>query len=259
MPFVDANKTVLYHQFDGSPQDPVLLLSNSLGSDVSMWDAQAEAFSRRYRLLRYDSRGHGRSAVPKGPYRIEDLGRDVLGLLDALGIERVRFCGLSKGGVVGMWLAANAPERVERLVLCNTSAYFGNPPLWNARIEAVRTSGMQAVVPQVLERWLSPEFRARDPDAVERVRSMLLATPPEGYAACCEALRDMDLREAIGAIRAPTLVVVGTQDPATPPEMGRSIAERIRGARVVELPTAHLSNVEAGERFTAAVLDFLEG
>jgi 3-oxoadipate enol-lactonase len=259
MPFVEANEIVLFHRFDGSSRDPVLVLSNSLGSDTSMWDGQIEAFARRHRVLRYDSRGHGRSAVPPGPYRIEDLGRDLLALLDALDIHRVRFCGLSKGGVVGMWLAANAPDRVERLVLCNTSAYFGNPPLWNARIEAVRASGMEGVAPQVLERWLTADFRARAPDAVEKVRRMLLATPPEGYAACCAALRDVDLREVIGGIRAPTLVVVGTHDPATPPAMGRFVADRIRGAKVVELPASHLSNVEAADGFNAAVLEFLEG
>src|SRR6266404_1532224 len=160
MPLVDAGGTRIFHRFDGSPEKPVLVLSNSLGTHLGMWDAQVPAFAERYRVLRYDSRGHGQSAVPPGPYRIEDLGRDLLALLDALGLSRVHFCGLSKGGMVGMWLATNAPDRVERLVLCNTSAYLGPPELWKARIEAVRASGMQAVVPQVLERWLTAEFRA---------------------------------------------------------------------------------------------------
>src|SRR5207253_4159494 len=257
MPFVDAGGTRLFHRFDGSPQRPVLVLSNSLGSDVGMWDAQVPAFAERFRVLRYDSRGHGQSAVPPGPYRIEDLGRDLLALLDALGLERVHFCGLSKGGMVGMWLAVNAPDRIERLVLSNTSAYLGPPELWNARIEAVRSSGMQAIVPQVLERWFTAEFRARAPETVEKVRRMLLATPPEGYVACSAAIRDMDQREAISAIRAPTLVVVGARDPATAPEHGRQIAERIGGSKVVELPAAHLSNVEAADQFTAAVLEFV--
>ena len=257
MPFVDAGGTRLFHRFDGSPQRPVLVLSNSLGSDVGMWDAQVPAFAERFRVLRYDSRGHGQSAIPPGPYRIEDLGRDLLALLDALGLERVHFCGLSKGGMVGMWLAVNAPDRVERLVLCNTSAYLGPPELWNARIEAVRQSGMQAVVPQVLERWLTPEFRGRAPEVVEKVRRMLLATPPDGYAACATAIRDMDQRESISTIRAPALVVVGARDPSTPPVHGRQIAERIRGSKVVELPAAHLSNVEAADQFTAAVLEFV--
>ncbi|MFL5308895.1 MAG: 3-oxoadipate enol-lactonase [Myxococcales bacterium] len=257
MPFVDARGIRIFHRFDGKSDSPVLVLSNSLGTDMAMWDPQIPAFAERFRVLRYDSRGHGQSAVPPGPYRIEDLGRDLLALLDALGLSRVHYCGLSKGGMVGMWLGVNAPDRVERLVLCNTSAYLGSPELWNARIEAVRRSGMQAVVPQVLERWFTADFRAREPEAVEKVRRMLLATPPEGYAACSAAIRDMDQREAIAAIRAPALVVVGASDPATPPEHGRQIAERIRGSRVVELPAAHLSNVEAKDGFSSAVLEFL--
>jgi 3-oxoadipate enol-lactonase len=258
MAFVDAGGTRLFYRFDGKPGNPVLVLSNSLGCDVTMWDPQVAAFAMRFRVLRYDSRGHGQSAVPPGPYRIEDLGRDLLGLLDALGLERVRFCGLSKGGMVGMWLATNAPDRVERMALCNTSAYFGQPETWKARIEAVLASGMAAVVPQVIERWLTSDFRARAPEVVEKVRQMLLATPPEGYVACCAAIRDMDQRESIAAIRTPTLVVVGSRDPATPPEHGREIAKRIRGAKVVELNASHLSNVEAKERFSVAVRGFLE-
>jgi 3-oxoadipate enol-lactonase len=257
MPSIDVNGTSLFHRFDGEREAPVLLLSNSLGSDLGMWDAQIEAFASRFRVLRYDSRGHGKSAVPAGPYRIEDLGRDVIGLLDALGLGRVHFCGLSKGGMVGMWLATNAPQRVDRLVLCNTSAFLPPKELWDARIEAVRQSGMAGVAPQVLERWLTGAFRARAPEAVERVRRMILATPPDGYVACCAAIRDMDQRESIARIRAPTLVVAGSEDPATPPAHGRAIADKIRGAKVVELPASHLSNIEAADQFTAAVLDFL--
>ena len=257
MPIVDANGARLFYRFDGPPEAPVLMLSNSLGTELGMWEGQLPDFARRLRVLRYDSRGHGRSEVLPGPYRIEDLGRDALALLDALGVGRARFCGLSMGGMVGMWLGSNAAERIERLVLCNTSAQLGTPEIWNSRIELVHRGGMEAVTPTVLERWFTSEFRARAPQAVERVRSMLLATSPDGYAACCEALRDMDQLAAIGSIRAPTLVVVGEHDPATPPAHGRAIAERIRGATLVELKAAHLSNIEAAEQFTAAVLDFL--
>jgi len=245
MPFVEVNSIRIFHRFDGPPAAPPVVLSNSLGTNVGMWDGQIPSLAARFRVLRYDSRGHGQSAVPPGPYRIEDLGRDLIALLDALGIQRVRFCGLSKGGMVGMWLGSHA--------------HLPGRELWNARIEAVRTSGMAAVAPQVLERWFTPEFRARAPEAVEKIRQMLLTTPAAGYAACCEAIRDMDQRETIASIRAPTLVVVGSRDPATPPEHGRAIADRIRGAKVVELPAAHLSNVEAAEGFTAAVVDFLSG
>src|SRR5438132_3779755 len=177
MPFIDARGTRIFRRFDGSPDKPLLVLSNSLGTNLSLWDPQMDAFAARFRVLRYDSRGHGQSAAPPGPYRIADLGQDLVALLDALGLDRVRFCGLSKGGMVGMWLATNAPERVERVVLCNTSAHLGPPELWNKRIEVVRASGMEAIAPQVIERWFTREFRERAPESVEKVRRVLLATP----------------------------------------------------------------------------------
>ena len=247
----------LFHRFDGPADAPVLLLSNSLGTALEMWDPQMPAFAERFRVLRYDMRGHGRSAVPPGPYSIADLGRDVLALLDANRIDRVRFCGLSMGGMTGMWLGCNAPERLEKLVLCNTSAQLGTPEHWNIRISLVQNEGMKGVAEGVIERWFTPEFRKREPQAVDKVRRMLLETPPAGYAACCAAIRDQDQREAICAVPVPTLVVAGARDPATPPEHSRIIASKIPGARVVELEAAHLSNIEARDRFTASVLEFL--
>jgi 3-oxoadipate enol-lactonase len=247
----------LFHRFDGPAGAPVLLLSNSLGTALEMWDPQMPAFAERFRVLRYDMRGHGRSAVPPGPYSIDDLGRDVLALLDANCIDRVSFCGLSMGGMTGMWLGCHAPERLERLVLCNTSAQLGSPDQWNTRIAIVQNEGMKGVAEGVIGRWFTPEFREREPQAVERVRRMLLETPPVGYAACCAAIRDQDQREAICAVRVPTLVVAGARDPATPPEHSRIIGSKIPGARVVELDAAHLSNIEAPDRFTASVLEFL--
>ena len=196
MPFVQANGVRLSYRLDGAPEAPLLMLSNSLGTALAMWDSQLAEFAKRFRVLRYDSRGHGGSEVAPGPYRIDDLGRDALALLDAVGVDRVRFCGLSMGGMVGMWLGSNAAERIERLVLCNTSAQIGTPELWNSRIEMVRGGGMEAVTPAVLERWFTSGFRARAPQAVEKVRRMLLATPPEGYAACCAAIRDMNHPDA---------------------------------------------------------------
>src|SRR5258706_2667469 len=180
MPLVDAGGSRICHRFDGSAEKPVLVLSNSLGTHLGMWDAQVPAFAERYRVLRYDSRGHGQSAVPPGPYRIEDLGRDLLALLDALGLSRVHFCGLSKGGMVGMWLATNAPDRVERLVLCNTSAYLGPPELWEARIEAGPAPRMQAGRAAGPWGWIPPEVRARAPEAGGKGRGLLLATPAGG-------------------------------------------------------------------------------
>jgi len=257
MPLVVANGARLFYRLDGPPEAPVLLLSNSLGTQLEMWDSQLPDFAARFRVLRYDSRGHGRSEVLPGPYRITDLGRDALALLDALGVGGVRFCGLSMGGMVGMWLGTHAPERIERLVLCNTSAQIGTPELWNSRIELVRRGSMEAVSPAVLERWFTSDFRSRAPQAVEKVRRMLLTTSPEGYAACCAALRDMDQRDAIASIRAPTLVIAGAHDPATPPTDARAIAGRIPGATLMELEAAHLSNIEAADQFTATVLEFL--
>ena len=169
----------------------------------------------------------------------------------------MNFCGLSMGGMIGQWLGAHAARRLGKLVLANTTAKIGSPETYNARIDAVHNGGMVAITDAVIARWFTPAFLTASPTAVARVRAMLDGTPANGYIACCEAIRDMDQRETIASIRAPTLVVVGSRDPATPPEHGRAIADRIRGARVIELPAAHLSNVEAAEAFNEAVLGFL--
>lgn len=247
----------LFHRFDGPENAPVLLLSNSLGTTHAMWDGQLEAFARDFRVLRYDTRGHGASEVTPGPYDITLLAGDLLGLLDDLGIERVSLCGLSIGGMTATWIAAHAPERIERLVLCNTSALMGGLDTWNARIDAVRRDGMTAVTEAVLERWFTAGFRAAQPQAVDRIRRMLLATPATGYAACCAAVRDMDHRALLARIRTPTLVVAGTHDPATPLAHSQVIVAGVAGARLVELDCAHLSNIEAEPEFNAAVLEFL--
>jgi 3-oxoadipate enol-lactonase len=257
MPFADVNGARLHYRYDGPELAPVLVLCNSLGTDLSMWDPQVPAFAAKFRVLRYDRRGHGESAVTPGPYTIELLARDVLGLLDARGIDRVRFCGLSMGGMVGMWLGANAGHRLEKLVLCNTAAQIGSPDPWNARIEAVRKGGMAAIESGVLARWFTLRFLEQPTPMLGRMRETLLALSPEGYAACCAAVRDMDQRETIARIGTPTLVIAGAHDAATPPAAGQFIAEQIRGAQYVELEAAHISNVEAADRFTEAVLRFL--
>jgi 3-oxoadipate enol-lactonase len=236
---------------------PPLLFSNSLGTNLHMWDAQMEAFGDAFRVIRYDSRGHGRSDAPAGAYAIERLGRDALAILDALSIERTYYCGLSKGGMVGQWLGANAPDRVERMALCNTAAYIPNPDLWNERIEVATNKGMATLHDGIIERWFSEDFRNGNPAEVERVGAMVLSTPGVGYAACCAAIRDMDQREAIKAITVPTLVVAGEKDPATPPERGREIHNLIAGSELVLLDAAHLSNIEQTDDFNRAVLDFL--
>ena len=256
MPFLDLEGARFHHRFDGEA-GPVLVLSNSLGTHVGMWDAQAAAFAARFRVLRYDTRGHGLTAVTDGPYDIERLGRDVIALLDALGIRRAHFCGLSLGGMTGMWLGAHAPERISRLVLCNTSAFMPPPEAWNARIETAKREGMKGLAETVLARWFTEPFRRQSPAAVEAVRQGLLNTPPAGYAACCAAIRDMDQRASIRGITAPTLVIAGSLDPATPPADGRLLAASIPGARYLELEAAHLSNIEQTAAFNEAVLQFL--
>jgi 3-oxoadipate enol-lactonase len=256
---LDIERDKFNCRVEGPPDAPVLVLSNSLGTDLSMWDAQMPALTARFRVLRYDTRGHGASAVTPGPYTIGELGRDVLRLLDALKIRRAHVCGLSMGGMTGMWLGVHASDRIGRMVLANTAPKIGTPEMWNQRIDNVRKGGMEAVVDTVLERWFTAGFHARAPEAVARMRAMLKATPAEGYSACCAAVRDMDQRDAIAGIRHPTLVIAGTHDAVTPPAEGRATAERIRGARYVELDAAHISNIEAADHFTAELVGFLAG
>ncbi len=249
----------LNHYVEGPEDAPVLVMASSLGTTLRMWDAQAPELSDRFRLLRYDHRGHGSSPVPPWPYAIDDLGRDVLALLDRLELERVSFCGLSLGGMVGMWVASEAPERVERLVLCCTSAQLGPPEAWEMRARTVREHGVAEVSEAVLERWFTPAFRAGRRDVVEWARGMLRETPAEGYAGCCEAIRDMDLRERLGAIRVPTLVIAGADDPATPPDHAELMRDSIPDARLVVIEqAAHLANVEQPEAVTQAILDHLK-
>jgi 3-oxoadipate enol-lactonase len=242
---------------EGDDASPVLLLSNSLSSDATMWDDQLGHWARRFRVVRYDARGHGGSAAPPGPYRMDDLGRDALALLDHLGIARAHFCGLSMGGMVGMWLLTHAPERIDRAVLANTSAHMGPPELWNGRIRLAREGGMEATVEPTVKRWFPAAFHASAPATIDRMRAMIRRTSLAGYVGCCEAIRDMDQRESIRAIRRPTLVVIGANDPATTPESGRAIHAAIPGARIAVLDAAHISNVEQPEAFTRVVEEFL--
>jgi 3-oxoadipate enol-lactonase len=212
--------------------------------------------SENLRVVRYDHRGHGGSPVPAGPYRIDDLGRDVLHLLDRLELERVAFCGVSLGGMVGLWLAANAPERVDRLVACGSAARMPRPEDYAARARLVRQQGMAAVADAVIGRWFTPAFGARRPDVVAWIRSLLLATQPEGYAGACEALASMDLREDLPRIGAPTLLIAGAEDPATPPELSYEIARRVTSAQVVVIPAAsHLAAVEQPEAIANLIVD----
>jgi 3-oxoadipate enol-lactonase len=258
MPTVTADDgCAIFYRWDGKPGRPVVLLANSLGTTLEMWDPQVAALSARYRVVRYDSRGHGRSGAPAGPYAIERLGRDAVALVDALELERVRFCGLSKGGMVGLWLGAHAGDRLERLVIANSSANVGNPEVWNQRIATVREQGMTAIVPGVIDRWFTVRFQNESLDAVERIARMLRDCPPDGYVACCAAVRDMNRRGALAGIRVPTLVIGGTHDLATPMDHARLIASTVPGAKLVELDAAHLSNVERASEFNRHLLGSL--
>ena len=259
MPFVAAGDLHVRYELAGPAEAPAVVLSHSLGADLSMWDPQARALAARCRVLRYDGRGHGRTTVAPGPHTIETLARDVLALMDALGVARAHFCGLSMGGMIGMWLGAHARDRIDRLVLSNTAARIGTSEAWNARIRGVESGGMTAVSSAIIERWFTPEFRRRSPDTVAMAGRMVAAAPAAGYTACCAAIRDADARAYLAAITAKTLVIAGAHDPATPPADGRALAAAISGARYVELSASHLSNLEAEAAFTAELLAFLAG
>ncbi len=257
MPFIDLPDHRIHYAVSGSKTAPALILSNSLGTNFSMWDLQLPEFEKYFYVLRYDTRGHGDSAVSPGPYTFEQLGGDVVHLLDALKIERAFFCGLSMGGMTGLWLGLQTPKRFSKLIVASTSARFGNADGWNTRIATVRAQGMQAVAASVVERWFTPEFRAREPERVRATQKMLEMSPPEGYVACCAALRDSDMRESLASLNIPTLVISGASDPVAPPGDGKFLAESVPGAKYAELRGAHLVNIEAASGFTSSVVTFL--
>ncbi len=249
----------IYIEVEGASDKPALMLSNSLGTNLSMWDEQADEFAKHFRLIRYDRRGHGRSGVPQGPYSMERLGRDVLAVLDTLKIERTNWCGLSMGGMVGQWLGANAPDRLEKLVISNTQSHYPDKAPWAVRIKTVRENGLENMVDGNMQRWFTAPFREQAPETIERMKAMFVATDPAGYIGCCEGIRDMDLRPGNPSIGAPTLVIVGSKDVATPPEAGEAIANQIPGARLASIDAAHIANVEQPQAYTRTVLDFLLG
>ena len=259
MPFVQLPEVRIHYEWSGAENAPVLLFCNSLGTTLEMWEPQMAAFAKQFRVLRYDSRGHGASSVPPGPYSVEQLAGDVVHLLDQLKLDRVLFCGLSIGGMTGLRLGTVAAERFHKIVLCNTAAKIGTAETWNTRIAAVQQGGMKAVATPVIERWLSANYRTTHPAETARGIAMLEKANPQGYVASCAAVRDMDQRETIAGIRVATLVLSGTLDAVTPPAEGRFIAERVKGAQFTEVHAAHLSNWEAEDEFNRQVLNFLQG
>ena len=258
MPFLTIENTRIYYRLEGKPGPLVLVMSHSIGTDHGMWEPQIADLVQHFQVLRYDTRGHGASDAPVGGYSIEQLGKDVLALADGLGIGKFAFCGLSMGGAIGQWLAANAPDRIEHLILANTGPRLGSPENWETRIRAVTEKGMSAIVDLAMQRFFSSEALQRGDPSVESTKSVFLGTSPVGYAGCCAALRDFDGNAMLGQISAPTLVITGQRDVSTPwVGNGEILCQKIAGAKSVLLDAAHLSNLERPHSFTSAVAEFL--
>jgi 3-oxoadipate enol-lactonase/4-carboxymuconolactone decarboxylase len=249
----------VYYEVSGPADGTPVVLSGSLGSDVRMWEPQVEPLTAAgFRVIRYDHRGHGRSPAPDGPYTLAELAADALELLDRLELRRVSWVGLSLGGMVGMWLAAHEPSRLERLVLCCTSASLGPASMWQERAATARTAGLETLAEQVVSRWVTPAFASAHPSTVTWLREMVAGHSPEGYASCCTAIEQMSIVDSLPTISAPTLVIAGADDPATPPDHGQRIADAVPGARLAVVPgAAHLGNVEQPTAFTGLIIDHL--
>lgn len=256
MPMIDADGCLLNVSVEGRDSGPTLMMSNSLGCTMAMWEPQMPALTKLFRVIRYDRRGHGKSGM-NGPTSMERYGKDVLAILDDLNIDKVHWCGLSMGGMVGQWLGANAPERFNKIILANTSCYYPDPTNWHNRIKAVREGGLKTVADAVIGGWLTADFREREPETTAKMKAMLIASPVEGYLAACEALSTLDQRALLPKIKSPTLVIAGRQDNATPVAAGELIRSNIPGASMTLLDAAHISNVEQPYAFTDAVVGFL--
>jgi 3-oxoadipate enol-lactonase len=257
MPIKTINNDPFNIVVEGKTDGPALLFSNSLSSNLSMWDAQVEALKSEFRIVRYDSRGHGKSIATGAPYSISQLGKDALAILDSLKIEKAHFCGLSKGGMVGQWLLTHHRDRIGKAILANTAAQMAPGDLWNGRIRNVAQNGMAAIVDATIERWFTKSFVDSAPKTIAAVKKMILATPATGYCGCCAAIRDMDQRESIRGITNPVLLISGDQDPATTPEMMRILLQNIKLSAWVSLSASHISNIEQPEAFTTAIKEFL--
>ncbi|MGD8226791.1 MAG: 3-oxoadipate enol-lactonase [Desulfobacteraceae bacterium] len=258
---IEANGIKMNYELSGKMGAPHVMLSHSLGSSLVMWDPQLAVLEPHYQVLRYDTRGHGGSDAPSGAYTLEMLGRDALGLIDALGIDKLHFIGLSMGGMIGQYLALNHANRLESLVLCDTAAILPKEaqPIWKQRIQLAREKGLEALVDETLERWFTPSFLAQSPPEVQSIHQQFLATPMTGYMGCSEAIRGLNYLERLSEIKIPTLIMVGEEDPGTPVAAAEAMHQRIAGSTLVVLPSAaHLSNVEQTATFNTALLSFLQ-
>jgi 3-oxoadipate enol-lactonase len=257
MPFANVQNTKIFYKFDGDARLPVLIFSNGLGTNLHMWDGQVGDFVKHFRVLRCDTRGHGKSGVTPGPYTIEQLSEDIIGLLDSLQLDRVYFCGLSMGGLIGMFLGTHFAKRFHKLALCSTAAKIATNDTWETRIQTVNTGGMKAIANTVLGRWFTEGFLLTHPAEVQRIAAMLHATSPEGYAANCAAVRDSDQRDSVKHIHLPCLMVVGKDDFGTPPSEAQKLTKLIAGSQYAEVPGSHLCNIESRQEFNQCLLQFL--
>ena len=257
MPFAELPGARIRYMLEGQPGSPVVVLSNSLGADLTMWDAQVPSLLTRFRVLRYDTRGHGLSSAPQGPYTIAELGTDVLELLNFLDLETVSFCGVSMGGMTGMWLGIHEGKRLSRLILSSTAAKIGTEQTWQERVSAVQQNGLEGIVDGVLSRWFTRSF-LEDRQRYQAAREMYLRTSALGYIACCQAIRMMDQRDLVSRIALPTLIITGASDMVTTPADGRFLEQSIPGAAYVEVPGAHLTNIEYPEDYNRVLLGFLK-
>ncbi len=258
MAMLSTSRGVFNVVIEGRRDAPMLMFSNSLGTTFEMWAGQVQALGEHFGLLRYDTRGHGGSVITPGPYRIADLADDVIAIIDVLELPQVSFCGLSMGGMIGLWLGMHAPSRISHLIVANSAPQIAPPQLWNDRIATVRQNGMSAIADGVAHRWFTADFIRREPDTVDAIKRMIIDTPLEGYVSCCVAVRDFDVRDGMGKIKLPVMIIAGDADPATPPQLTQQISQAISGSRFELLPAAHLSNIECRVAFNRVLNDFLK-
>jgi 3-oxoadipate enol-lactonase len=258
MQFLDLPSHRLHYRIDGRDDAPWLTFCNSLGTDLYMWDPQVAALAGQFRILRYDRRGHGESTAPAGRYTVAELGADVLALWDALGVERSHYCGLSIGGLTGQWLGVHAPTRLRRLVVCATAAKIGTVDGWQARIDQVAAEGLLPLAEGTVQRWFTPAFATAHPLVIDEILTSFLATSPEGYIGCCNAVAQADFRDQLARIAVPLLAIAGDDDPVCPPEDLRHIADGVAAGRDAQVPGRHICNLESPQAFNALLQEFLQ-